>query len=68
MPQSNNTDISNVAASSGPANKYETKSIKLSSLQPHATSVRSMFVNGPFLFSASDDGTIHVYNTTTKDD
>lgn len=34
-------------------------------LEPHGTCVRTMFVNGPGLFTASDDGTVHVYDHTT---
>ena len=60
-PQSKN--VSNVAASSVQPTE---DSNELSTLQPHATSIRCVFVNGPCIFTASEDGTVHVYDMATK--
>lgn len=38
------------------------KSYDLQQLPAHTSSVRCLFINGPCLFSASDDGIVHVYN------
>lgn len=35
-------------------------------LECHKTLVRSLFVNGPCIFSSSLDGTVHVYDMATK--
>lgn len=41
------------------------QSYDLQQLPTHSTSVRCLFINGPCLFSASDDGIVHVYDLVT---
>ena len=65
-PQPKKRTVSKVAAPSGPSTEDNSDSTKLIRLQSHATGVRCVFVSGPFIFTASEDGIVHVYDMTTK--
>lgn len=63
VPQSN-TLVSKEAASADQPSVGTSGDLVF--LPSHTTSVRCCFVNGPCIFTASEDGTVHVYDMATR--
>ncbi len=63
---SNQVKVTAAATPSTSRAACETVSTDPAILPPHLTAVRCVYIHGPCAFTASEDGTVHIYDLETK--